>query len=331
VIVASAAALVVQACATTIATGGSPAGAAVTPAPATARIDAAQMLAHVKILSADSLQGRRVGTPGGTKARAYLTPFLDRYRLLRFGTTYEFPFAFSGRQQRDSTHGVNLVGYIRGTAHPDQYIVVSGHYDHVGIGRAVNGDSIYNGADDNASGAAAVLALAQYFTRHAPQNSIIFALLDGEESGLQGARAFVRNPPVPIGAVAIDVNMDMVSRNDRGELYATGTFAYPPLLPYVERAQRLSRVILRTGHEGPSVNRQDDWTNLSDQGPFNDAGIPFLYLGVEDHPDYHRPSDEYRNIQPDFYARVAETVLDVVLELDRDLAPVIAARHRSGS
>jgi Zn-dependent M28 family amino/carboxypeptidase len=291
------------------------------------RLDAVQMLRHVQVLSADSLEGRRVGTRGSEKARAYLLPFFQRYGLQPLNGRYEEPFRFAGRSGADSVQGVNLAGVLRGTRDPDHYIVISGHYDHLGIRPSAGGDSIYNGADDNASGAAAVIALAEYFSRNRPLHSILFVNFDAEESGLRGARAFVNSPPVPIAQIAIDVNMDMMSRSVKGELYAVGTAAFPALRPYVAGAQPLSRIALRIGHEGPGVSRSDDWTDQSDQGEFNRVGIPFLYFGVEDHPDYHRPSDEYERIQPEFYVHAVESVLDVVLALDKDLAPVIAARR----
>ncbi|HEY8479206.1 MAG TPA: M20/M25/M40 family metallo-hydrolase, partial [Spirillospora sp.] len=198
-------------------------------------------------------------------------------------------------------------------------IVLTAHFDHVGIGRPDEaGDSIYNGADDNASGTAALLALARYFREHTPAHSIVFAALDAEEMGLQGARAFVRTPPIPLDAVVINVNMDMVGRNDAGELYVAGTYHYPFLKPVVERIAERAPVRLLMGHDSPDLPQGQDWTSASDHGAFHAAGIPFLYFGVEDHEDYHRPTDEFDGIQPEFYSAAVRTVLATVLELDRN-------------
>jgi Zn-dependent M28 family amino/carboxypeptidase len=286
------------------------------------------MVRHVEVLAHDSMEGRRTGTPGVDRARTYVLAEIARTRLEPFTGGFRQPFNFADR--RDTTRrleGVNIVGRIRGTEFPDRYIVLTAHYDHLGYGRAVNGDSLYNGADDNASGTGALLALASYFSANPPRNSIIFAALDAEELGLQGAAAFVRTPPVPSQSIIMNVNLDMISRNDRNELYAVGSYAWPVVGPYIASVQPRARVSLRTGHEGPNVAPADDWTNMSDQGPFNRAGIPFIYFGVEDHPDYHRPSDTFGNIQPDFYVRAVETVLDVLHELDRNLDPVAAVRR----
>ena len=290
-----------------------------------ARLDASRLLGHVRTLAADSFAGRRAGTAGGAMARAYVVSAFQGAGLQPVGDSFEHPFSFS---RRDSTlvQAANVVGMVRGTRHPARYIVVTAHYDHVG-GPAVNGDSIYNGADDNASGTAAIIELARYVAAHPGENSMLFVGFDAEEAGLRGARAFVANPPVPRDSIIMNVNLDMVSRSPAGELYAVGTYAYPVLRTYIERARTASRVKLLTGHEGPTATGSDNWTNSSDHGPFNAQKIPFLYFGVEDHAGYHKPSDEFAQITPVFFANAAETVLDVLLDLDRNLEPIVAVRR----
>jgi hypothetical protein len=283
------------------------------------QIDADRMLDDIRFLSSDALEGRRVESEGNARAREYILDVFEHIGLEPIGDGYTREFTFVGRRDSVEYRGVNVIGSVRGTTHPDRYIVITAHYDHVGIGTPdESGDSIYNGADDNASGTAALLALAAYFQEHRPNHSIIFAALDAEEMGLQGARAFVANPPVPLESIVLNVNMDMVSRNDNGELYVAGTYHYPFLKPVVERIAERAPVRLLTGHDSPDLPPGDDWTRASDHGAFHAAGIPFLYFGVEDHDDYHRPSDEFAGVQPEFYTRAVETVLAVTLELDRE-------------
>jgi Zn-dependent M28 family amino/carboxypeptidase len=289
-----------------------PAGAGAQSGPATAAVDAATLMADVRVLAHDSMQGRAVGTPGNAKARAFL---LRRFRdvgLEPFGDSFERPFAFTGRGAGAGRQGVNLVGVVRGRTRPDHYLVVTAHYDHVGVRDGV----IFNGADDNASGAAALLALAEALRREPAEHSVIIAALDAEESGLRGARAFLADPPVQRSAILANLNMDMLSRSDEGELWVAGTHHYPQLLPLIERVARRAPVKLRTGHDRPGVPDEDDWTTLSDHGPFHAAGIPFLYLGVEDHADYHKPTDDADRIAPEFYANAVATTLDVLREMD---------------
>lgn len=284
-------------------------------------IDAAQLLTDLRNLSADSLAGRKTGTPGSEIARSYILRAFRQVGLEPFGGSFTQPFAFTGRRDGAEYRGVNIVGSIEGARHPDRYIVLTAHYDHLGT----VGGQIHNGADDNASGTAALLAMATYFREHPPAHSVVFAALDAEELGLQGARAFVQSPPVPLEAIALDVNLDMVSRNEKGELYVVGTFHYPFLKPFVERVAPRARVTLRLGHDRPDQPGIDDWTGASDHGAFHAAKVPFLYFGVEDHPDYHKPTDDFEKIDPAFYTGAVEAILGVVLELDRGL-PAGASR-----
>ena len=281
-----------------------------------AQVDSATMLRDLSVLAHDSMEGRAVATPGNAKARAFLLRRFSEIGLAPVGgTSHQHPFSYTGRNATTPTNGVNIVGMVRGTAQPDRYIVVTAHYDHVGVRQG----EIFNGADDNASGTAALLQVAQHFVRNRPRHSMIFVAFDAEESNLQGARAFVANPPVPAASIALNVNMDMVGRNDRGELYVAGTYHYPQLLPIVQRVVAVSEVALIPGHDRPGGSPGDDWTSASDHGPFHAAQIPFLYFGVEDHADYHKATDEFERIQPGFYARAARTVLAAVRALDASL------------
>lgn len=287
------------------------------------------LMRHLSVLAADSMEGRRAGTAGAERARRYLLAEFQRAGLEPVGGTYEHPFTVTGRRDGATHHGVNLLGQVRGTRHPERVIVVTAHYDHVGIGRAVAGDSVYNGADDNASGVAALLAMAEHFRRNPPENTLIFAALDAEEVGLQGARALVAAPPVPLASVLANVNMDMVSRSERGELYAAGTAHSPFLLPVLQPVAGRAPITLRFGHDRPEPTAQDDWTLQSDHGAFHTAGIPFVYFGVEDHPGYHQPSDEVAGVTPAFFAGAVATIQDAVRALDA--AGETLARERAST
>jgi Zn-dependent M28 family amino/carboxypeptidase len=288
------------------------------------RIDGPGMIDAMAVLAHDSLEGRRVGTPGAERARSFLLREFEQRGLVPVGAVRTQEFEFTGRGGTTPTRGVNVMGMVRGTVHPDRYIVVSAHYDHLGI----RNGQVYNGADDDASGTAALLALGEWIREHPQRHSLIFVAFDAEESGLRGARAFVANPPVPIDRVLMNVNLDMVSRSPRNELFAVGTRAYPYLRSYVDEAARLSKIELLTGHEGPGLPPGDDWTDSSDHGPFNDARIPFIYLGVEDHPGYHQPSDDVQDITREFYVEAMETALDLLLILDRNGEKILEARGR---
>lgn len=267
-----------------------------------------QLLKDVEVLSSDAYQGRKTGTKGAEMARAYIIERFQKLGLKSYPqhVNYAQEFTFNSRSGA-KVNGTNVIGYIPGKT--SNVIVVSAHYDHLGVVK----DEVFNGADDNASGTAGLLKIAAYFAKNKPTNTIIFASFDAEEMGLQGAKAFVANPPVPINTISVDLNMDMISHSDKGELYVAGTFKYPELKKYVDTTRKEIKVIL--GHDDPKLGH-DDWTNQSDQGAFNAKNIPFLYFGVEDHKDYHKATDEYQTITKQFFSDAANAVLDVVKSMD---------------
>src|SRR5690606_30456084 len=112
------------------------------------------------------------------------------------GWMQEFTIPGSGSEPLPAA---NVVGMVRGTDDPDEYIVVTAHFDHLGR----QGNQVYHGADDNASGTAGLIELARYFAAHPPEHSMIFAALDAEEHGLLGARHFVADPPVPLENIVL--------------------------------------------------------------------------------------------------------------------------------
>jgi len=286
------------------------------PVPA---LDSARLIADLSALAADSMEGRRIATPGGARARAYLLRAFTRIGLAPVRDS--FPAPFVAKTPTADLIGVNLAGMIRGTKHADRYLVVSAHYDHLGVRNGV----IYNGADDNASGTAAVLAMAQWFKSHPPQNSVIFALFDGEETGLLGAKAFLEKPPVPIERIVANVNLDMVSRNVKGELYASGASPFPVMKPLLDSIAAIAPVKLLLGHD--TGVGESNWIQQSDQGPFDTKKIPFVYFGVEDHPDYHKPGDKVEHIEPGFYYRCVQTIAEFVRRLDLALDRVATIRR----
>ena len=118
--------------------------------------------------------------------------------------------------------------------------------------------------------------------------------------------------------IVLNVNMDMLARSD-SLLFAAGTHHYPDLRPILEGVQARPPVVVRFGHDQRGVEGVQDWTGSSDHSAFHAQGIPFVYFGVEDHPDYHRPSDEFELVDPGFFLNAIRTVLASVLALDQGL------------
>jgi hypothetical protein len=298
-------------------------------------IDAQALLRDLQTLSADDMEGRQVGTAGGAKARAFVIERFKASGVVPLGDSYEQPFTFTaGRGAAQAERqGVNVIGKIEGTTSPKQYIVVSAHYDHIGV----RNGTVFNGADDNASGTAGLFAVAKYFSTHKPANTIIFAAFDAEESGLRGSRAFVTTLPVDAAAIGVDLNMDMIGRDPNDLLYVVGTFTQPFLKPFIERIAAKAPVKLVMGHDDPAkakangTNQQfEDWTSDSDHKSFCDAKIPCLYFGVEDFDQHHRATDDYATITYGFYVRAVETMVYATQEFDGRFAELLKARGPRG-
>jgi len=276
--------------------------------------DGAQLLRDLKTLSADDMEGRQVGTAGGEKARAYVLARFKAAGLAPFNGSFTTSFTFTsggrGTTPPVERTGVNVIGRIDGRVPSSRYLVVSAHYDHVGV----RNGQVFNGADDNASGTAALFAVAQYFRSHPTAHNMIVVAFDGEEAGLRGSQAFVANPPVPKDQIAIDLNADMIGRDPDDKLFVVGTRTQPDLKPYIDRVAARAKVKLLTGHETPG--EKEDWTNDSDHAAFRRANIPALYFGVEDFDQHHAATDDYDTMSHDFYVKAVETLILAIQEFD---------------
>ncbi len=276
--------------------------------------DSARAVEDLRVLSGAAMGGRETGTPGNEAARLYIESAFRAAGVDSLpGSALRHEFLLPGGGP--ARVAANVVGYIRGSEQSGRFIVVGAHFDHLGT----RGADIYFGADDNASGTAALIELARYFAAHPPRNSIVFAAFDAEERGLRGAEEFVSNPPVPLDSVLIMINLDMIGRSDQNELFVAGTAHYPFLSAIVDEVAAASRLRLRKGHDRPDGSAGDDWTYASDHGPFHGKGVPFLYFGVEDHADYHRPTDTFERIQQGFYIEAIRAVRGAVEVADREL------------
>jgi len=283
--------------------------------------DQKQLIDDVRILASTDFGGRATGTEGNHKARAYLRKRFEAIGINAFPFGYEQPFTFTRRFWRTTENGVNLMGYIPGTRSPKSYLVISAHYDHLGYRKG----KLYPGADDNASGVAVMLAAAAWFKAHPPAHSILFVAFDGEELGMKGSSHFVGALPVPKDQVVMNLNLDMVSRNDKNEIYVAGTNKRSDFKPLVQQAAARSSVAIKYGHDSLFAHGAN-WTDSSDQGPFHDAGIPFIMFGVEDHADYHHPGDTFEKIPQAFFTKTANLIVDTATVLDQHLDEVKAKR-----
>jgi hypothetical protein len=221
------------------------------------------------------------------------------------------------RTRDGSTSAPNVVGILEGSD-PDlmhEYVVLSGHMDHVGVGTPdESGDSIYNGADDDASGTAAVLEVAEAMAslETAPRRSMVFLVVSGEEKGLWGSEWYAENPTVPLDAMVADLNADMVGRNWPDTIVAIGK-EHSDLGTTLERVNAAHPEIRMTAID--DIWPEERFYFRSDHFNFARKGVPILFFFNGTHDDYHRPSDEPDRIDGEKAARIAQLLYWLGIEI----------------
>ena len=310
----------------------SPAGSADQSASDTARIRH-----DVSFLASDALEGRATGSRGNDTAAAFIAR-----RFAALGLTAPaggYLQKFEARSAAAAHQGVaaslrtqNVVGIVRGSDPKlsKEYVVLGAHFDHLGRGAfgaldTQSGDAIRNGADDNASGTAALLELARALRTSAPRRSIVIVAFSGEELGLLGSAHFVANLPAPlvIDSVVAMLNFDMVGRvrNDRLLVFGTATAAeWPATIAAANGTPRFTLALVPDGF-GPS-----------DHSSFFARNIPVLHFFSDTHDDYHRATDDVDRIDVSGIARVvrlSEAIVRDVANRDGRLTFVAAAASAS--
>jgi hypothetical protein len=311
-----------------------------TPAPLVSAVEVREI---VGALAADSMEGRRTGTPGSARAARYLAERMRSYGLEPGGDSSYFqrvPYEvvrgpegevlrLPGAKWADSA-GVervtdyNLIGLIRGadSAMRDQAVVLGAHFDHLGIGKPVEGDSIYNGADDDGSGVATVLVAAGALAKAPPHRTVIVLLTSGEEFGVLGTQWYAEHPAFPLPLTIAGLQVEMVGRPDSlaggfGRLWLTG---YP--------RSTVGEALTTAGLPiVPDPRPSFRFFERSDNIVFALQGIPAHTLSSFGmHADYHEPSDEVDRID---FAHL-ERAADVVARAARLLADGPAPAWRIG-
>ena len=292
--------------------------------PGSSTADSLSIRRDIAHLSSDLLEGRGTGTPGNDSAAAYIARRYAALGLRPLGGDAASPYLqrFSARSVMAAHAGMpsslptqNVVAMLPGTdpALRGQYVVVGAHFDHLGRSPFSSQDpeardAIRNGADDNASGTAAVMELARLLARRPAKRSILFVNFSGEELGLLGSQHFVEHAPVPLDSMVAMLNFDMVGRlrADTLIVYGTATAAEMPVV--VEGANVApQRLALRTVGDG---------FGPSDHSSFYGKNVPVLHFFTNTHESYHRASDDIETINAGGTARI----VDYAERIARDLA-----------
>ena len=272
---------------------------------------------HIGMLAHDSMLGRATPSRQIEQTAAFVEATFRRAGLAPSGDSggYQQRFPVSSRGVVIGT-GPNVIAVLPGgdPRLASQYVAVVAHMDHVGVGRAEHGDSIYNGADDNASGTAGLLALAEAFAGlpRPPARSLLFIATSGEERGLLGARWYAAHPTVSLDSIVGLVNLDMIGRNRPDSVYLNG-WGKSDISDLVRRlAEGRPELGLSVG---PDLEDRPVTPADSDHWPFQHRGVPYVFFYTGAHPDYHRVGDEPARADADKASRVTRLAFFTMLEL----------------
>ena len=286
-------------------------------------IEVTQLKKDIYFLAKDKLEGRATGEKGAKKAADYISYRFKKIGLLPRGDDntylkkYQVRVPANPHTSTDSTakelHSANVVGFINNNS--ENTIIIGAHYDHLGLGMDGNSldanpqGKIHNGADDNASGVAGVLALANYYQNNKIKEhyNFLFLCFSGEELGLFGSKKFCENPSIDLSNVDFMLNMDMIGRLDSlNHLIVYGVGTATPFVTLVNDTKGDLKLKLDSSGIGPS-----------DHTSFYLKDIPVLHFFTGQHSDYHKPSDDAEKINYDGEKKVLEYIVKLVNEIDK--------------
>lgn len=266
--------------------------------------------ATINFLASDELQGREAGFHGSRVTSEYIVSLLQWMGVSPLADSYFQPFdAYRKERQKKGRLEVhpdsiaklkqevhqkltmrNVLGMIPGK-NTKEYVIVGAHFDHLGIDPVLDGDQIYNGADDNASGVSAVLQIARAFlaSGQQPERNVIVAFWDGEEKGLLGSKYFVQTCPF-LSQIKGYLNFDMIGRNNKPQQPKQVVYFYTAAHPGF--GDWLKEDIRKYGLQlEPDYRAWENPIGGSDNSSFAKVGIPIIWYHTDGHPDYHQPSD----------------------------------------
>lgn len=299
-------------------------------------IEESNIKKNLYVIASDEMQGRNTGEPGQKKAGEYIINEYKKYGI-------SFPKGADSYYQKVPSEYMkkgfspklndseNIWAFIEGSEKPDEVLVISAHYDHVGM---KNGE-IYNGADDDGSGTVTVMEIAKAFMKakkegHGPKRSILFLHVTGEEHGLHGSRFYSEHPLFPLKNTIADINIDMVGRrdklnpNDNNYIYVIGSDRLSSELHTINEEVNKKYVNLRLDYKYNDRNDPEQIYYRSDHYNFAKNGVPAIFFFNGIHDDYHKPTDEVEKIEFDALTKRAKLAFALAWELaNRDKRIVV--------
>ena len=307
----------------------------------------------LSVYSSDDFEGRQTGQKGDRIAANFLRDFyitnqiepaqntvdyFQPYQLNLPGEMYTFNYSFPEtlRGYDKYAEGENFVdtqnvaSIIKGEIYPESYVIITAHLDHVGI----NGDEVYNGADDNGSGTVSILEIAQAFqvavkdgTR--PKRSIVFLHVSGEEEGLLGSEYYVNNSLYPLENTFVNLNLDMIGRTDPNRGYEDDNYIYSIGSDRISKelkkiSERINKQTenLKLDYSFDIPNDPNDFYERSDHFNFAKNNIPVIFFFSGVHEDYHGPGDTFDKIRYDLLTKRARLIFHIawgLANMDREL------------
>lgn len=254
---------------------------------------------HVYEFSSDAYEGRKTGEAGHHKASKKIKDYYIKQGIgSPLGTENYYQQIPQSYFSDDLKSSQNVVAFIKGSIHPEEIIIISAHLDHIGI----ENNEIYNGADDNGSGTAALMEMAQAFklaqkNGYGPKRSLLFLHLTGEEEGLIGSRYYIDHPLFTFNNTVANLNIDMIGRVDKSHqnhqnyIYIIGADRLSTELHYVSEAANKTFTNLELDYKLNDENDINQYYYRSDHYSFAQKGIPVIFYFSGEHEDYHLPTD----------------------------------------
>jgi len=290
-------------------------------------IKAENLSKHLYIVASDEMEGRDTGTPGQKKAGEYL---INQYKAMgisypKGATTFYQPIPSEFFKKQFSPKlgdSENIWAFVEGSEKPDEVLVISAHYDHVGM---KNGE-VYNGADDDGSGTVALLEIASAFQKakkegKGPKRSILFLHVTGEEHGLHGSRFYAENPLFPIANTIANINIDMIGRRGYGKednnnyVYVIGSDRLSTDLHRISEEANTKYIGMELDYKYNDLNDPNRFYYRSDHYNFAKKGIPAIFYFNGVHDDYHKATDTPDKIDYPLLAKRTQLSFAVAWEL----------------
>jgi hypothetical protein len=274
-------------------------------------ISSESLQTNLTVIASDEMEGRDTGSEGQKKAGRYIIDFYKKHGVgfPKGATDYyqHIPADFlNSKRNKNLPDSENIWAFIEGTEKPEEIVIISAHYDHLGIGKG----EIYNGADDDGSGTVAIMEIAAAFQKaknegNGPKRSILIIHMTGEEHGLHGSRYYTQNPLFPIANTVANVNIDMIGRRDplhkntNNYVYLIGSDYLSTDLYNVCEDVNKKYNFLTIDYKYNDKSDPNRYYYRSDHYNFAQKGIPVVFLYNGEHEDYHKPTDDVSKIEFD--------------------------------